>query len=235
MNRRSRWLIVVLTLMALVGCDTPPKRDAVYAPARPLPPPPAPHGNGAIYQSGYANAWFENIRARRVGDMLTIKLVEETNASKKSSTNVDKTTNTSITAPSIFGTTTRFDLPGALPLASTKNLNLSADLDSAHEFEGSGDTSQSNEFSGDITVTVYEVLPNGYLLVRGEKRLGLSEGNEYIKLSGIVRPVDIDASNTVLSTRLADPTIVYVGDGPIASSNTMGWLAKFFIGALMPF
>ncbi len=235
MNRQSRQLIIVLTLTVLTGCNSAPERDDAYAPARPLLPPPAPHGNGAIYQSGYANAWFENIRARRVGDMLTIKLVEQTNASKKSSTKMDKTTDVSVTSPSILGTTTRFNVPGVLPLASTKDVNLSADLDSAHTFEGSGDTSQSNAFTGDITVTVHEVLANGYLVVRGEKRLGLSEGNEYIKLSGIVRPVDIDSSNSVLSTRLADPTIVYVGDGPIASSNMMGWLAKFFVSALMPF
>jgi flagellar L-ring protein precursor FlgH len=227
--------MVGLTLIVLAGCNTPPKRDLDYAPTKALAPPPAPHGNGAIYQSGYANAWFENIRARRVGDMITIKLVEQTNATKQTSTNVDKTTSTSITSPSIFGATTKFDLPGVLPLTSTKDLNLSADLDSEHEFEGSGDTSQSSAFTGDITVLVHEVLPNGYLVVKGEKRIGLSEGNEYIKVSGIVRPVDIDSSNTVLSTRLADPTIVYIGDGPVAKSNMMGWLAKFFVGALMPF
>jgi flagellar L-ring protein precursor FlgH len=225
----------MLTVAVLAGCNTPPKRDIAYAPTVALPPAPTPHGNGSIYQSGHANAWFENIRARRVGDLLTVKLVESTNATKQTSTNVDKTTSTSITAPTTFGTTTEFSLPGVLPLARTKDLNISADLDSEHEFEGSGDSSQSNAFSGDITVTVHEVLPNGYLVVKGEKRIGMSEGNEYIKLSGIVRPVDIDSSNTVLSTRLADPTIVYIGDGPIANSNMMGWLAKFFMGALMPF
>ncbi len=240
MNRWSRQLFIILTLAVLVGCNTAPKRDMAYAPVKPLLPPPAPHGNGAIYQSGYANAWFENLRARRVGDMLTVKLVEKTNATKQSSTKVDKSTDVSVTGPSLLGTTTQFDLPGVvlpklLPLASTKNLNLSADLNSAHTFDGGGDSAQSNAFTGDITVTVHEVLANGYLVVRGEKRLGMSEGNEYIKLSGIVRPADIDSSNTVVSTRLADPTIVYVGDGPIASSNMMGWLAKFFISALMPF
>jgi flagellar L-ring protein precursor FlgH len=221
--------------MALAGCNSPPKRDVAFSPAKPTLPPPTPHGNGAIYQSGYANAWFENIRARRVGDLLTVKLVEQTNATKQSSTKVDKTTSTSITSPSVLSTTTQFNVPGVLPLATTKDLNLSADLDSEHEFEGSGDSSQGNAFSGDITVTVHEVLPNGYLVVKGEKRIGMSEGNEYIKLSGIVRPVDIDSSNTVLSTRLGDPTIVYVGDGPIAKSNMMGWLAKFFMSAIMPF
>ena len=84
-------------------------------------------------------------------------------------------------------------------------------------------------------VTVIEVLPNGYLMVRGEKRIGINQGNEYIKLSGIVRPADIDSTNTVLSTKMADPTIVYVGEGAIADANKIGWLARFFISALFPF
>jgi flagellar L-ring protein precursor FlgH len=237
MNRRLGILVILLGAALLAGCNSTPKRDPDYAPMRPVVPPPTPVGNGAIYQSGYANAWFENIRARRVGDMLTIKLVEKTNANKKASTTVEKDNITSITNPTLFGTTPEFDAPGILPLplATKKNLNLNTSLQSSHDFEGEGDSSQSNELTGDITVTVYEVLPNGYLLVRGEKRLGINQGNEYIKLSGIVRPADIDSSNTVLSTRLADPTIVYVGDGPVADSNVMGWLAKFFISALMPF
>ena len=96
-------------------------------------------------------------------------------------------------------------------------------------------TIQSNLLEGDITVTVVEVLPNGYLMVRGEKRIGINQGNEYIRLSGIVRPIDIDSTNTILSTRLADPTIIYVGDGVLADSNEMGWLSRFFVSGLFPF
>jgi flagellar L-ring protein precursor FlgH len=230
-------MAILLGAALLAGCNSAPKRDPDYAPMRPVVPPPTPMGNGAIYQSGYANAWFENIRARRVGDMLTIKLVEKTDANKKASTTVEKDNTTSITNPTILGTSPEFSAPSflPLPLASKSNLNLDTSLQSSHDFEGEGDSSQSNELTGDITVTVYEVLPNGYLLVRGEKRIGINQGNEYIKVSGIVRPADIDSNNTVLSTRLADPTLVYVGDGPIASANVMGWLAKFFISALMPF
>ncbi len=235
MNRRLEVLIILLGVVLLAGCNSPPKRDPAYAPIRPVVPPPSPLGNGAIYQAGYANAWFENVRARRVGDMLTIKLVEKTDATKKAATSVKKDNSNSVTNPTILGTSPQFSVPGVLPLASTSNLNLGTSLESSHSFDGEGDSAQSNELTGDITVTVYEVLPNGYLLVRGEKRLGINQGNEYIKVSGIVRPADIDSDNTVLSTRLADPTLVYVGDGPVASANVMGWLAKFFISALMPF
>ncbi len=235
MKTRLTILLSILVTILVTGCNTPPKRDPDYAPVRPMVPPPAPEGSGSIYQTGYSNFWFENIRARRVGDMLTVKLVEQTDATKKAETAVDKTNNTSITNPTILGTTPQFDVSGKLPLATNSDLNLGMNMQSTHAFEGEGDSSQSNKLTGDITVTVIEVLSNGYLSVRGEKRIGINQGNEYIKLSGIVRPSDIDSTNTVESTRLADPTIIYVGDGPVADSNVMGWLAKFFVSAIMPF
>jgi len=235
MNTRLVTLLLVLVTTLITGCNTPPKRDPDYAPVRPMAPPPAPEGTGSIYQNGYSNFWFENIRARRVGDMLTVKLVEQTDATKKAETAVDKSNSTSVTNPTVLGSTVSFDTPKVLPLASNKDNNLGMNLQSTHAFDGEGDSSQSNKLTGDITVTVIEVLSNGYLSVRGEKRIGINQGNEYIKLSGIVRPSDIDSTNTVESTRLADPTIIYVGDGPVADSNVMGWLAKFFISAIMPF
>lgn len=234
MNIRLGLLLAVATIL-VVGCNTPPKRDPDYAPVRPIVPPPAPEGTGSIYQTGYSNFWFENVRARRVGDMLTIKLVEQTDATKKAATAVDKSNSTSITNPTVLGSTPQFNTPSLIPLASNKNNTLGMNLQSEHAFDGEGDSSQSNKLTGDITVTVIEVLSNGYLMVRGEKRIGINQGNEYVKLSGIVRPADIDSTNTVESTRLADPTIIYVGDGPVADSNVMGWLAKFFISAIMPF
>jgi flagellar L-ring protein precursor FlgH len=235
MNTKLGLSLILLATTLVVGCNTPPKRDPDYAAVRPIALPPAPEGTGSIYNSGDSNFWFENIRARRVGDMLTIKLVEQTDATKKAETAVDKSNSTSITNPTILGSTPQFNTPKALPLASTSNNNLGMNLQSAHQFDGKGDSSQSNKLTGDITVTVIEVLPNDYLMVRGEKRIGINQGNEYIKLSGIVRPADIDSTNTVESTRLADPTIVYVGDGAVADSGVMGWLAKFFISAIMPF
>ncbi len=235
MNTKLGLTLVIVATTLVAGCNTPPVRDPDYAAARPISPPPAPEGTGSIYQTGYSNFWFEDIRARRVGDMLTIKLVEQTDATKKAETAVDKSNSTSITNPTILGSTPQFDTPSKLPLASTKNNTLDFSMESAHKFDGKGDSSQSNKLTGDITVTVVEVLPNGNLMIRGEKRIGINQGNEYIKLSGIVRPADIDSTNTVESTRLADPTIVYVGDGQVADSNVMGWLAKFFIGVLMPF
>lgn len=214
-------LIYFAAFSLLFGCNNmEPRRDPAYAPAVAVVPTEPPVGNGSIYQNGYGTSWFEDLRARRVGDLLTVKLVEKTEGAKKNKNKIDKESTTSVDPPTFLG---------------KAPAELSASLHSNHEFEGKGDSNQSNKLTGDITVTVIEVLPNGNLKVRGEKRIGINKGNEYLKLSGIVRSQDIDASNTVLSTKIADPTIVYNGDGAMAESNGMGWLARFFIGALMPF
>lgn len=234
-TRIFSFMMLALAAAALAGCNSAPVRDPAYAPTRPVVAPPAPMGNGAIYQAGYEQSWFEDMRARRVGDMLTIKLEEKTDAKKSATTEVSKSNSNSVTNPTLLGSTVQFNAPGLLPLASNRDNNLGFSLESENEFSGEGDSEQNNELTGNITVTVVEVLPNGYLVVRGEKRIGINQGNEYVKVSGIVRPADIDSTNTVLSTRLADPTIVYVGDGAVADSNVMGWLGRFFISAIFPF
>ena len=227
--------VLLMLAFMLSGCNTAPKRDPEYAPVRPVPPAPLPEANGAIFRAGYETSWFENLRARRAGDMLTIKLTERMTANKAAKTDVAKDNTTAISNPTILGSTPQFNTPGFIPLASNQDNTLGFGLESSNKFAGKGSSEQSNLLQGDITVTVTEVLANGYLMVRGEKRIGINQGNEYIRLSGIVRPIDIDADNTVLSTRLADPTIVYVGDGAVADSNVVGWLARFFVSSLFPF
>ena len=236
MARPQQFVSLLLVVWILTGCNgAVPIRDPAYAPVRPAVLTPPDRVDGTIYQSGFEIAWFEDIRARRVGDMLTVQLVEKTNANKKAKTDVDKENSTKIANPTLLGSVPKFSTPGFFPLASNNNNNLEFDLESKTEFAGDSESEQSNFLNGNITVTVVEVLPNGNLLVRGEKRIGINQGNEYIRLSGIVRPADIDTTNTVPSTRLADPTIVYVGDGPVAQSNAMGWLAEFFNSDLSPF
>ncbi|MCU7916157.1 MAG: flagellar basal body L-ring protein FlgH [Candidatus Thiodiazotropha sp. (ex Gloverina cf. vestifex)] len=232
-------ILIVLALVAafvLSGCQsTGPKRDAEYAPMRPVMPPPAPSGNGSIYQAGYEMIWFEDIVARRVGDLLTVTLVENTQANKSASTTTAKTGEVSVTNPTLFGSTPQFNVPDIIPLVSNTDNNLAFDLSSSNDFSGDGSASQSNALSGNITVTVVEVLPNRNLYVRGEKRIGINQGYEYVRLAGIVRPQDITPQNTVQSTRIADPTISYVGEGALADANSQGWLTRFFNSALFPF
>ncbi|WP_126453750.1 flagellar basal body L-ring protein FlgH [Sulfuriflexus mobilis] len=234
-NLISRVVLLCVCVMSLVACQSLPERDPAYAAVRPVALPPLQNNSGSIYQAGYDVRLFEDSRARRVGDLLTINLVESTNASKQAATELSKTTDTSVANPTILGTTPQFNTPGILPLASNKNNNLGFGLSSSNDFEGDGSSSQSNSLKGSITVTVAEVLPNGYLVVRGEKVTSLNQGHEYVRLSGIVRPTDIRPDNTVLSTQIADAQIAYTGSGAVAETNTIGWLARFFISALFPF
>ena len=219
----------------LSGCNSAPTRDPAFAVVRPQMQAPGRPTSGAIYQAGYGLVLFEDTRARRVGDILSIRLNESTDASKSAGTTLDKTNNTSITNPTLFGTSPRFGLPGALPLAARKDLNLQSSLVSSNAFDGDAQSKQSNKLTGDIAVTVAEVLPNGNLVVQGEKILTLNQGHEQIRISGIVRVEDIAPDNTIDSTRVANARIIYAGEGVVADANVIGWLGRFFISALFPF
>jgi len=222
-------LLLLLIALSLPGCaamlNPPPRHDPAFAPARPEVIMPPPNNTGAIYQPGFDVRLFEDGRARRVGDTLTVQLVENSNATKNANTKINKTANLSASAPVLMG----------MDLASVLGNSTMASLEASNAFDGKGSSNQSNALNGNITVTVIEVLPNGNLRVQGEKRLGLNQGNEYIKLSGIVRPIDIDTNNSVDSTRIADATMIYNGDGAIADGNRMGWLQRFFTSLLFPF
>ena len=168
---------------------------------------------------------FEDQTAKRVGDILTITLDEDIEAKKKADLDATKKTSTSVTAPNIAG------IDPSILFGS----DLSATLASEHDFEGEGEANQSNSLTGNISVTVVEVLPNGYLKIRGEKRMTLNDGSEYIRLSGIVRPIDISAANTISSSKIADATIMYTGEGAVADASKMGWFARFFLSPIFPF
>ncbi|MGR9046095.1 MAG: flagellar basal body L-ring protein FlgH [Gammaproteobacteria bacterium] len=216
---------LILAPLLLAACSPLPTRDPAFAPVRPAELKPPMQNNGAIYQANYDMRLFEDHTARRVGDVLTITLQERTNAKKIADLDANKDTSLSLQAPMLFGMS-----PGTL-----FGQSLETEVSSAHAFQGDGQANQSNSLTGEISVTVIEVLPNGNLLVRGEKRVTLNQGDEFIRLSGIVRPVDIDVSNTVPSTKVADATIMYTGSGALADASKMGWLARFFNSPWFPF
>ncbi|EMR14294.1 flagellar L-ring protein FlgH [Methylophaga lonarensis MPL] len=229
-------ILTPLALVAVVGCanDTP-KRDPAYAATRPVAVPQVERNDGAIFNTATNISLFEDYRARRVGDILTVRLEERTLGEKESETTVRKQNNSNIDNPTVFGTQPQFSLPNQLPLADTSNNNLAFGVSSSHNFRGQGDSDLSNRLVGDISVSVVEVLPNGNMIIRGEKIVTINQGNEYIRLSGIVSPRDIDGSNTISSIRIADAQISYTGDGATNDANVMGWLSRFFVSALMPF
>lgn len=212
----------ILAVALTAGCAMTTPGTSVHQPmsTRPAPLAVNTQANGSIYQASTARlALFEDRRARFVGDVLTVVLEEKTTASKGSTSNADRKGSVKIGIP------TATKLPGA----GLEGANLSASSDSS--FEGGGKSASNNAFTGNISVTVIEVYPNGNLLVSGEKQVTINQGTEYIRFSGVVNPLNVGAANTVSSTRVADARIEYKGRGYLDESQTMGWLQRFFMSA----
>lgn len=209
---------------ALAGCVTTVPPTSVQQPmtARPEPRNYAAPLNGAIYNVASARPLFEDRRARFVGDTITINIAEKTAASKNSENKTSRFQTISASVPSVVG----------LPFKGLQGTNLSAS--DSNNFDGKGLNTSANDFTSTLTVTVIEVLPNGNLLVSGEKQIGLKEGEEFIRFSGVVSPVTITSANTVQSTQVADARIEYKANGFIDSAQVMGWLGRFFL-TFLPF
>jgi len=177
------------------------------------PPPPAPPTNGAIFQGGYVPLTSGG-RAGAVGDIITIQLVERTAATKSNAAATQRDGDIGLTPP----------VTGPLSLFNPSDVAMGG----GQQFKGKGDASQSNALSGEVSVTIAEVYPNGTMLVKGEKLLTLNRGDERVQISGIVRAIDIGPDNRILSTRVANAHIRYVGKGEIARASKQGWLQRFF-------
>lgn len=223
----KRYVLVIIVSTFMVGCvNKPVKPDRpYYAPVAPQQLQQPRPVNGSIFNAATNIDIYSDGRAHRVGDIITIVLSEKTQSSKSAKTTADKSSALSLPQPTILGNA--LSVFGA-PISASSGT-------STNEFDGEGKSNMSNSLSGDITVTVHEVLPNGVLAVRGEKWLQLNQGDEYIQISGLVRPQDIASDNTISSTKLADARIGYSGTGGVHDSNRMGWLSKFFISPLWPF
>jgi flagellar L-ring protein FlgH len=216
--------LVLSSALSACGLISPVHHKPDPVVARVLPPP-TPRTDGAIYQAGQQIELFADLKARRVGDVLTIRLTEVTNASKSAVTKTTKTTAVNNTGPTILGRTIT---AGGVPIFTTT-------LAGADSFDGEGSSTQGNTLAGSLTVTVMEVQPNGNLVVQGDKTLRLNQGDEFVHVSGVVRVADIQVDNTVTSDRVSDAHISYSGKGVINSANRMGWLARFFNSAFAPY
>lgn len=220
-----RTTLLMFCLASLVACvQTPPKPDdPAYAPVMPRTPIAQELNNGAIYQPGFEMSLYEDRKANRIGDVITVVLTERMAAKKKAENEISKSSSASITNPMLFGRT------------GIGGLDLGAEIGGKSGFNGEADANQSNSLSGSITVTVADVLPNGLLAVRGEKWITLNNGDELIRISGLIRPDDVGSDNTVLSTRVADARITYSGTGAFANASKPGWLSQFFMSPVWPF
>lgn len=225
----ARFLMAVAGAMlvsGMAGCVMLDPAVSEYTPVMPEEIPDTRVANGSLFSSNHEISLFENAIARRVGDVLTIHLVESTTASKKSSTSTAKASNASLGA----GTT----VLGA-PITVNGNNVLNAGIKDSTDFAGSGSSAQSNSLAGDVTVTVAKRYSNGNLLVRGQKWIAINQGREFVTIQGFVRQVDVQPDNTVESTRVADASISYGAKGALADANAKGWLSRFFDSPLTPF
>ena len=224
MKRHPYCLLPFVMLFAACGhIDTAPKVDLIDAPARvevkqPAPPPVAATG-GLFHLASYRPA-FEDRRARLLGDTVTINIIENVTATQKSTSNIGRT------GSSTAGIT-------GLPFMNGTSLGkLGVGGTSANTFEGKGNTENTNTFTGSITATVIEVLPNGHLVVSGEKQVGVNQNVDVLRFSGTVDPRNIQAGSVVSSTQVANARIQSRGRGAQDEAQTVGWLSRFFLSVL---
>lgn len=218
--------VLLLGLLAVSACSLVQPGPDQFAMVAPQEVPDTRVANGAIFQPNREVALFENPIAGRVGDILTVQLVESTIASKKSTTTTKKASNASLGA----GTTVL-----GRPITVGGQSILNAGIEDSSNFAGEGASAQSNSLAGDITVTVAKRYANGNLLIRGQKWISINQGREFVRLEGIVRSIDVQPDNTVSSNRVANATISYGGQGALADANAKGWLSRFFDSPLTPF
>jgi flagellar L-ring protein precursor FlgH len=228
MSVSHKLIIPALVLVLLNACASTRievQPDPLYAPIDLKAAQFQPVNNGSIFQVGRSVRLFEDNKAFRIGDLLSVRLSESTNASKSAATNTGKDDEIDIGVTALLGTVPTYKGDPFLNNA----------LDAERDFSGTGDSEQSNSLDGEIAVMVTDILPNGTLVVRGEKIIGLNQGSEFIRLSGLVRPQDVSSSNIVFSRKLANARIYYGGGGVIAEANSKGWLSRFFDSPMSPF
>lgn len=223
-------LLTLSLALTLAACSTvTPERnvfpnDPDFAPVSSQSLQAPPTNDGSLFQPRYSIGLYTDQQATKVGDIITVIFDEQYQSSKSAETSADKSSNNNLGVTNIMGT-----VPG------WKNLTMDTNTANDRQFSGKGEADRSNSLSGQISVTVSDILPNGILRIRGEKWLTLSEGDEYIRISGMIRPQDITPDNTVASSKVADARISFGGRGNLNNSTKQGWADRIFMSPWWPF
>jgi flagellar L-ring protein precursor FlgH len=218
-----------IAITSLTGCESTAVKpvtanDPYYAPAVPTMTRDEIVEDGSLFNKAMANSLYSDVKARRVGDIITVQLSENTNASKSAGTTTSKESTVDVNP--IIG------LGGNVISIGKESIQLG--VDSSSDFSGDAQANQSNSLTGNISVTVVEVLPNQNLIIRGEKWLTLNNGDEYIRLTGVIRAADISPTNQIQSAKIANARIQYSAKGSFAQSQQKGWLTEFFSSTWWP-
>jgi len=229
MNRLTP-LVLALAVAGLAGCDTmsetlnkrPPVDVLKTEAVRPQPIVAPVANNGSIFQASQYRPLFEDHRARLVGDTITVQIVEKVSATQTSTSSIDKSGGIAAGVTAIPGISANSFLPARATIGAT----------SSNTFAGKGSTENSNDFSGTITATVIDVLPNGHLVISGEKQIGVNHNVDVLRFSGQVDPRAIQAGNSVASAQIANVRIEQRGKGQQADAQGIGWLGRFFLNVL---
>lgn len=221
--------LTLVSLSALTGCQSTEVKpvtanDPYYAPAVPAITRDEIVEDGSLFNKAMANSLYSDVKARRIGDIITVRLSENTNASKSAGTTSSRESTVDVNP--IIG------LGGNAINIGKQSVQLG--VDASNDFSGDAQAKQSNSLTGNITVTVVDVLPNQNLIIRGEKWLTLNNGDEYIRLTGVIRSADISPENEIQSTKIANARIQYSGKGSFAQAQEKGWLTKFFSSTWWP-
>lgn len=223
-------LMIGLIALCLSACEIfyppAPGTDPAYAPTYPVTPDvkQQKYAQGAIYNAETALPLFETPRARHAGDIVTVVLVEKTDAKKQATTRQRKNDKMQIEIAKFLGR----------PIDFGSGYSLDLDIDAKRQFDGDGQSVQNNRLAGSLSVTVASVLANGNMVIQGEKWIQINQGKEFVRISGIIRPQDISPNNVITSDRVANARISYGGTGQINNTNVQGWFARFVWGPFFP-
>jgi len=222
-------LLLVLSFAVLSGCASVEQAkilpdDPDFAPILPEQEEEQIVPTGSLFKPNYVNNIYSDSKAHRVGDIISVILSESTQAQKNAKTELKKQNDATLDPITGFG---------GIPI-NFKGDAIQFGLNQSSNFKGDSKANQGNSLSGNISVHVLRVLPNGNLMIRGEKWMTLNNGDEYIRLTGIIRSKDISSENTVMSHKIANARIQYAGTGTFADVNEQGWLSKFFSGKWWP-
>lgn len=230
MKNKLFYLFTVLLITQISACSNTVElskalpNDPDFAPILPEEEEFAIIPTGSLFKKNYVNNIYSDSKAHRIGDIISVILEESTQANKNAKTELKK--ENSSTLDPVIG------LGGTAVTVNGQSLQFGINQNS--NFKGDSKADQGNSLSGNISVHVLKVLPNGNLMIRGEKWITLNNGDEYIRLTGIIRSKDINSNNTILSNKVANARIQYAGTGSFADANEQGWLTKFFNSSWWP-